>query len=379
MEKNGRGSWIASSLLAAIAGLALVSVSLLACAPAPLNIGFIGPMTGPTANIGVEGYRGFSLAIAEINDGGGPLGRKLKPLMLDDAADPALCLAAARELVSRGIKLIVLHTTSGAAAGALPFLLEQDALALTRTVSDPAWVGLDDGFLRFVGSTELFGSTLGAFARGMGKQGLAVIIDQRNSSYADSMTQGLLAAAPELTLLGERRVGQAMPHDELAAWVLGLGSDAVFAVLAGLDAAKLAQALEREGFAGSLFLSPWSQDQNLLAYAGKLAPRIFLPSSFNPDDVNPRYLVFKEKHTELYGEAPVMSGVFGYEIGRFLAQGIHRARSPAPERVKAALLAIGSFDGLQYGFSLDGMGDSSMEALVITIKNGAYAPAEPKQ
>jgi branched-chain amino acid transport system substrate-binding protein len=180
-------------LRAAILGLCIgCCSSLLACSPAPLSIGFIGPMTGPTANIGVEGYRGFSLAIAEINAEGGPLGRKLIPLMIDDAADPALCLAAAREMVSRGIKLIVLHTTSGAAAGALPYLLEQDALVLTRTVSDPAWVGLDDGFLRFVGSTELFGSTLGAFARGRGKQGLAIIIDQRNSSYADSMTRGSL-------------------------------------------------------------------------------------------------------------------------------------------------------------------------------------------
>ncbi len=361
--------------MAAIAALAIASAVLIACAPAPLYIGFIGPMTGPTANIGVEGYRGFSLAIAEINAEGGPLGRTLKPVMLDDAADPELCLAAARELLGRGIQLIVLHTTSGAAAGALPYLLGEKALTLTRTVSDPAWVGLDDGFLRFVGSTELFGSTLGAFAQSMGKQGLAIIVDQRNSSYADSMTQGLLAAAPAVRLIGERRVGQSMSHDELAAWALELGSDAVFAVLPGLDAAKLAQALEQRGFQGPLYLSPWSQDQNLLSYAGRLAPRIFLPSSFNPDDANPVYLEFKEKHTELYAEAPVMSGVFGYEIGRFLARGIGHARSAKPDAVKEAILAISRFDGLQYGFSLDRYGDAAMEALVITIKNGVYAPA----
>jgi ABC-type branched-subunit amino acid transport system substrate-binding protein len=165
-----------------------------------------------------------------------------------------------------------------------------------------------------------------------------------------------------------------MPHDELAAWVIGPRQRRRIRGAGRPGRGQAGPGLERGGFDGSLYLSPWSQDQNLLAYAGKLAPRIFLPSSFNPDDVNPRYLVFKEKHKELYGEAPVMSGVFGYEIGRFLAQGIHRARSPAPERVKAAILAIGSFDGLQYGFSLDGMGDSSMEALVITIKNGALRP-----
>lgn len=379
MYKHCRVSGIAPSLMAAITALAIASATLLACAPAPLYIGFIGPMTGPTANIGVEGYRGFSLAIAEINAEGGPLGRTLKPVMLDDAADPALCLAAARELLGRGIKLIVLHTTSGAAAGALPYLLGQDALTLTRTVSDPAWVGLDDGFLRFVGSTELFGSTLGTFTRAMGRQELGIIVDQRNSSYADSMIKGFLAAAPELSSIGERAVGSAMSYDELASWAIDLGCDAVFAVLPGLDAAKLAQSLERLGFQGPLYLSPWSQDQNLLSYAGRLAPRIFLPSSFNPDDDGPRYREFKEKHRELYAEAPVMSGVFGYEIGRFLAQGIARARSAKPDDVKKAILAIGRFEGLQYGFSLDSFGDAAMEALVVTIKNGVYAPvtAEP--
>lgn len=375
MYKNSRAAGIAPSLVAAMASLAIANAVLIACAPAPIYIGFIGPMTGPTANIGVEGYRGFSLAIAEINAEGGPLGRAFKPVMMDDAADPELCLAAARELLGRGITLIVLHTTSGAAAGALPYLLEEKALTLTRTVSDPAWAGLDDGLLRFVGTTELFGSTLGAFAQDMGKQNFSIIVDQRNSSYADSMTQGFLAAAPSLTLIGERRVGQSMTHDELATWALELGSDAVLAVLPGLDAAKLAQALDRRGFQGPLYLSPWSQDQNLLSYAGRLAPRIFLPSSFNPDDANPAYLDFKVKHTELYAEAPVMSGVFGYETGHFLALGIGRARSVKPDAVKEALLAISRFDGLQYGFLLDRYGDAAMEALVITIKNGVYAPA----
>ncbi|HAE22653.1 MAG TPA: hypothetical protein DCG47_10080 [Spirochaetaceae bacterium] len=375
MYRNSTVNGFASSRTFVMPALCIAIIALLGCARTPLYVGFIGPMTGPTANIGVEGYRGFSLAIAEINAEGGALGRPLQPVMLDDAADPGLCLEAARELIGKGITIIVLHTTSGAAAGALPYLLEQDALVLTRTVSDPSWVGFDDSFLRFVGSTELFGSTLGGFARAMGKQNLGIIIDQRNSSYADSMTRGLLAAAPELSLMGERRVGQAMAHDELAAWALELGSDAVFAVLAGLDAAKLAQALERVGFTGQLYLSPWSQDQNLLAYAGRLASRIFLPSTFNPDDNNPRYLVFKEKHRELYAEAPVMSGVFGYEIGRFLAQGINRARSDRPGAVKAAIVAISRFEGLQYAFSLDSNGDAAMEALVITIRNGAYAPA----
>ena len=361
-------------VIACILATLLSFASLGACAKAPYSIGFIGPMTGPSANIGVEGYRGFTMAMEEANAGGGLKGRQITVHMLDDQSDPVACLAAAKELVGRGVGVLVLHTTSGAAAGAIPWLLEQDVLVVSRTVSDPAWAGLDDNFLRFVGSTEVFGQPLGDFTRTRNRRTIGIVVDARNAEFADSMSVGFLRAAGGIPVAGRIDVESGWSHDAVAAWVMELDMDGIFAVLSGLDAARLAQALERYGFDGDLYLSPWSQDHNLLNYAGRLADRIFLASSFNPDDPSEEYRKFRDRHRTLYRDDPVMSGVFGYEIARFVLGGIAEVGSPDATSLKKVLLDTSYFNGLQYGFALDDNGDAAMQAMVIGIREGAFAP-----
>lgn len=369
MVMKKRLSWI-GYILAFI-----LSLSFLGCEPRrPYSIGFIGPMTGPSANIGVEGYRGFTMAIEEANKSGGTRGREVVVHLRDDRSEPDFCLEAARELVDRGVSIIVLHTTSGAAAGALPWLLSQDVLILTRTVSDPAWAGLDDNFLRFVGSTEVFGQPLGRFAASRHRSAIGILVDLRNAGFANSMTTGFLAAAGALPLTGRLEVGVGWSHDEAAAWAAKLGLDGIFAVLSGLDAAKLAQALDRSGFAGDLYLSPWSQDHNLLNYAGRMAGHIFLTSSFNPDDPSEPYRRFRDRHRMVYRDDPVMSGVFGYEIARFVLIALAGVRKPGSAALKRVLLSTPRFEGLQYGFTLDEFGDASMQALVIGMRDGVFVP-----
>ena len=353
-------------------GLA-VFLSLAACSRPPLLIGFIGPMTGPTSNIGVEGYRGFSLAVAEANKSGGVLGRQVESRMLDDRADPAACLEAARRLVADGARVIVLHTISSAAAGALPWLLGQDVLVVSRTVSDASWENLDDNFLRFTGSVTTFGRSLAGFAAGKSLRMVSIIADTRNRVYCEDLIAAFLengpASGPVIW------VDAGFPPDETAVRALSSRPDGVLAIMSGLDAAKTAQALDRQGFEGVLLLPPWSQDQNLLSFSGRLASRIYLHSSFSPDNQSPGYLAMKDRYTAVYGEAPTMPGVFGYEIAQFLFIGFNDARSAEPGRVRQALLARKDFQGLQYGFAMDSEGDEEMGGLIITIRDGSYVKA----
>lgn len=353
------------------AGLLALVLALGSCARQPVQVGFIGPMTGPIANIGVEGYRGFGLAVAEANEAGGVRGRRIAVTMIDDHANADDCLAAARQLVDAGVHLIVLHTISGAASKALPWLLTQDALVLSRTVSDASWAGKDDAFLRFVGSVKDYGHTLGSFAATKGTRSVAVVADLRNKAYAETMRDNFLSGA-SIGTSAERWVDAGFSHDAAAAWVVSLDPDAVLAVLSGLDAAKLAQALDKMEFKGLLYLAPWAQDQNLLSYSGRLSDRIYLSSEFNPDSTAATYLAFKARFKTLFSIDPVMSSSFGYEVATFLLRGIEDARSARPKDVRATLLSKGRFNGLQYDFELDQDGDASLSANTLTIKAGAF-------
>lgn len=87
-------------------------------------IGAFGPLTGPSAWIGLSARDGMTLAVNEINANGGVHGRKLK-LIFEGAASPADSIAAAKKLVEQDkVFMLVIGAGSTGAAAAADYLRE---------------------------------------------------------------------------------------------------------------------------------------------------------------------------------------------------------------------------------------------------------------
>ena len=77
-------------------------------------IGFAGPLSGDDAQFGEDIARGVEIAIDEINQKGGLLGRQVELIKLDDKADPREASNAASKLVANsGVIGVVGHLNSG--------------------------------------------------------------------------------------------------------------------------------------------------------------------------------------------------------------------------------------------------------------------------
>src|SRR4029450_5161687 len=84
-----------------LAGALAFAASLPAGAQEVVKLGLIAAMSGQSAKSGEAIVRGLSLAIDEINAGGGLLGKKVELIVRDDESNPAKGAVAARELVQR--------------------------------------------------------------------------------------------------------------------------------------------------------------------------------------------------------------------------------------------------------------------------------------
>jgi branched-chain amino acid transport system substrate-binding protein len=84
-----------------IAGALAFAASLPAAAEDVVKLGLVAAMSGQSAKSGEAIVRGLSLAIDEINAGGGLLGKKVELIVRDDESNPAKGAVAARELVQR--------------------------------------------------------------------------------------------------------------------------------------------------------------------------------------------------------------------------------------------------------------------------------------
>jgi len=90
----------------------------------PILLGDISSMSGPVAVGGVPGRQGAILAVEEINQRGGVLGRPLKLLVRDDKSLPEEGAKAFRELVAEGALVVIGTAPSHVSAAINPLARE---------------------------------------------------------------------------------------------------------------------------------------------------------------------------------------------------------------------------------------------------------------
>ena len=85
----------------------------------PVRVGWIGPLTGASADFGLPMLNGAKLAVDEINAAGGYLGRPLELIIKDDTANPDVGLQRSQELIKEGVVATIGFCNTGVAMKAL--------------------------------------------------------------------------------------------------------------------------------------------------------------------------------------------------------------------------------------------------------------------
>jgi branched-chain amino acid transport system substrate-binding protein len=103
-----------------------------------IKIAVVGPITGSNAAIGEQMTRGARMAVEDINAKGGVLGKKLVLEIADDACDPKQAVAAANDVVGKGVVFVDGHYCSSASIPASSVYHEAGILQITPASTNPA-------------------------------------------------------------------------------------------------------------------------------------------------------------------------------------------------------------------------------------------------
>jgi branched-chain amino acid transport system substrate-binding protein len=109
----------------------------LSAAVAEIKIGVAGPLTGNAQGAGEQLQAGAQRAVADINASGGLLGQRLELISVDDACDLKQAEAAARQLVTQGVVLVVGHYCSGTSIAASPIYETASIVMITPASTNP--------------------------------------------------------------------------------------------------------------------------------------------------------------------------------------------------------------------------------------------------
>jgi len=328
---------------------ALLCLGLVAAAQAQnvIKIGEINSYKAQPAFL--EPYKkGMELAVEEINNAGGVLGRKLELVTRDDNANPGDAVRAAEELVSRE-KVDVL---TGAFLSHIGLALTDFAkqkkfffLASEPLTDKIVWQNGNRYTFRLRASTYMQVAMLVPEAAAMKKKRWAIVYP--NYEYGQSAVASfktlLKAAQPDVEFVAE----QAPPLGKVDAGsvVQALADakpDVIFNVLFGADLSKFVREGNTRGlFQGREVVSLLTGEPEYLDPLKEEAPNGWLVTGYPWYGIQtPEHKAFFLAYHGKYKDYPRLGSVVGYSAIKSLAEGMKKAKSTETEKMIAAFRGL---------------------------------------
>ena len=136
-----------------------------------VKIGSIQPLTGSLAAMGVSEQNAIDMAVKDINDAGGPLGKQVMLIRQDSQTKPAAGASAAHKLISvSGVPAIIGATSSGVTIAISEVTIPNQTVQISTGSTSPRITYLDDNdFVSRTAPPDIYaGGAMAMWAREQG-------------------------------------------------------------------------------------------------------------------------------------------------------------------------------------------------------------------
>ena len=305
-------------------------------------------------------YRqGWRLALAEINESGGVLGRPLKVVSRDDGGNPGDALTTANELVRReGVAMLMGTLLSHVGLAVSDYAARRHKVFLA---AEP----LSDALVWSKGTATTFRLRPGTYVQAAMLAERAAKLDAaRWAVVAPNYEYGQSAVAAFKTLLKERRPDVTFIEEQWPPlFKIDAGSvtqalvraepEAVFNVTFGTDLVKFAREGSLRGlFDGRPVVSMLTGEPEWMAPLGAELPPGWTVTGYPWDTLDtPAHSRFRAAYTARFGETPRMGSVVGHTTLHTLAKAMETAGTAETDAVAEALRGLpvdSPFGGIRF-------------------------------
>jgi len=256
----------------------------------PITIGFMGPLTGKYADLGVSGRNGAMLAVEEINSEGGINGRPLVLIPEDDKGTPEGTKEAFDRLRKANVVAIIGPMLSTNAIALKPLIDEARLVTISPTVSTSRLSGLKDYFFRVMNDNRTRARGLAMFAMetlpppSNPPRLWCLVYDMDNFEYTTDFINNFsdtVTSYGDITAchVGYRTDGGLVPNYVFESFEK-VKPDAVLLVVSSIDGAQIINYLSTKLPNVPVFAGSWMMTYELTARLSK-----------NPNDVFIEYIL----------------------------------------------------------------------------------------
>ncbi len=349
-----------------------------------IKIGINYELSGGVASYGQSSVDGIMMAIDEINAAGGINGKKLVPVKYDNKSEPAEAITLANKLISQDDVLAILGpATSGSFKSEISVAEKKKVPVISGSATaDDVTVdkaGKKDYAFRICYTDSFQGTAMANFATQNLTAKKAVIVKDSSSDYAKGLTENFTKTftAAGGTIVGEEAyVAKDKDFNAILTKIKGLDFDVIYLPGYYEEAGLIIKQARALGIDKPILGADGFDSPDLANLAGASAlTKVYFTNHYSSLDKDPAVVKFIDDFKKKYKKEPNAFNALGYDLAKFLADGIKRSESLDREAIKNALASTKDFSGVTGSFSIDENHNPVKAIVVVGLENGVQATA----
>jgi branched-chain amino acid transport system substrate-binding protein len=343
---NARG-WRGAIVLAALTAVLAVfaggaqaksDVAAAEAGSSSYKIGIVYSRTGLLSAYGAEYIQGLRYGLAYATKGKMTVnGRKLELTLVDDATDPTKAVAAGRDLIGKGYKILAGSVSSGVALQMAPLAEQNKVLFISGPAATDAITGINRYTFRSGRQTYQDVKTAATFLRGVGRK---VMVFAQDSAFG----VGNYAAVNSIVGSQGHAVNRllvplsAQDFTPFAQQVKQANPDLLFVAWAGTTAPAMWRALEQQGaFGVSNKITTGLAERATWSTFGDTAAKIDFLSHYVSTAPKNKVNDFLVNSMRKRSQVPDLFTPDGFVAGQMIVRALEGAKGDNVDKMIAAL------------------------------------------
>ncbi len=334
------------------------------------RVGLEAPLSGEQSVLGEGMLKGAELAAAQLNEDGGILGKDVEVVAIDDAADPATGVKAAKSAIEEGLDGIVGPYNSGVGIETLPLYIEAGLVPI-RLTSDASTNGL--GFTLQPMTYQIAPVASQALTQWLGAKTVAIAYDP-TQNYTVSVSKKLKSSLEQagVTVTAYERVqpgkkSYADVIDKLAA----AKPDVIYAAVYFPEGGLIAKEMQQGNVDSQCIADYASYDTGFVETAGisaaQACPVVGVPAPGDFSDAAAKV----DEYEDEFDQDPGTWSPYTYDSLNFLAEGVEKAGGTNAKKLTSALNGVADWKGWTGSVTIDPSNGNRQPATVVIVETDA--------
>jgi branched-chain amino acid transport system substrate-binding protein len=341
-----------------------------------IKIGEFGSLTGGNASFGISQNNGVQMALEEVNNAGGVLGKKIEVIVEDNQTKQGQTTTIVKKLISEDhVVALIGDVASSKSLEAAPIAQSSKVPQVATAATNPAVTQTGDYIFRVCFTDDFQAVVIARFVlETLQKKKVAFMTDVKQD-----YSVGLTKIAKEYF---EKNGGDIVKEQSYSSEdkdfraqltaIKASNPDVIIVTGYYPEAALIAKQARQFGIKSVLVGGDGWDGSSLIPVGGSAVEGAYFSDHFAVSDTSPLVQNFVAAYKKKYNSTPDTFAALGYDAFTLLADAIKRAGGTDPAKLRDAIASTKDFPGVSGKITINPERNATKSAVILTIKNGAF-------